>query len=153
MKVAIGNDHHGVELKKVLVSHLEQAGHTVINVGSDTADSVDYPDVAGRVAGKVSVNEADRGILICGSGTGMAIAANKFPGVRAAACYDERTATMSRQHNNTNVICLSADWVGLEDNVRIAAVWMEKEFAGGRHQHRVNKIEQLENSHDSPQCE
>ena len=150
MNVAIGNDHHGVELKNQLVSELEKAGHTVINAGSNTADSVDYPDVAGEVARKVAADLVDRGLLICGSGTGMAIAANKIQGVRAAVCLDQRTAKMSRQHNNTNVICLSGDWVEAEENLRIVSLWMNAEFEGGRHERRVTKIGQLD---DSRGCE
>ena len=147
MKVAVGNDHHGVELKKMLIASLEAAGHIVVNAGTDAADAVDYPDFAGQVANQVSQGQVDRGVLICGSGTGMAIAANKVQGVRAAVCRDQQTAELSRQHNDTNVICLSGQFVDAQTNVDIVTTWLATGFDGGRHLRRVNKIGQLEAPH------
>jgi ribose 5-phosphate isomerase B len=109
MKVAIASDHRGYHLKERVVAQLKSLGHEVIDDGPSTAASVDYPDFAALVAKKVSSGQADRGILICGTGIGMAIAANKFRGVRAAACVDEVTAELSRRHNDLNVLCLSGD--------------------------------------------
>src|SRR5262245_34196738 len=114
MKIAVGSDHRGYEVKRRIVSLLEHLGHEVLDVGPQARESVDYPDFAFRVAGAVSQHEVDRGILICGTGIGMCIAANKVPGVRAAPCHDSITAEMSRRHNNANVLCLSADLLGEE---------------------------------------
>ena len=144
MRIALGGDHRGFALKAKLIDQLQQMGHEAIDLGPDSAESVDYPDYAEAVARKISSGEADRGILICGSGMGMCIAANKVPGIRAATCNDELSAEMSRRHNNLNVMCLSADRIGekpIEDMVR---VWLETEFDGGRHQTRVDKITALE---------
>src|SRR5947209_643675 len=112
MNIAIGSDHRGVDTKRRLVASLESLGHQVIDVGTNTQDSVDYPDLAYDVAHRVSEGTAERGILICGTGIGMCIAANKLHGVRAAPCHDAITAEMSRRHNDANVLCLSADLLG-----------------------------------------
>lgn len=144
MRIALGGDHRGFALKARLIDLLGQWGHEAIDLGPDSANSVDYPDFAEAVATRVAQGEADRGILICGSGLGMSIAANKVPGIRAATCHDELSAEMSRRHNNLNVMCLSADRLGekpIEDMIR---VWLETEFDGGRHQTRVDKISSLE---------
>jgi ribose 5-phosphate isomerase B len=144
MKVVIGSDHHGLVLREKIASQLNEQGHTVQDLGTCSTESVDYPDIASQVASAVGAGTADRGILICGSGIGMAIAANKVKGVRAAPCYDERTAVMSRSHNDLNVLCMSDDMVGHGRNLRIVDLWMNAEFEGGRHQRRVEKITQLE---------
>jgi ribose 5-phosphate isomerase B len=145
MKIAIGSDHHGVPLKARLVSELRQAGHEVTDAGAASGETpVDYPDVARIVAGQVSQGEADRGVLICGSGIGMSIAANKLFGIRAAACYDTNAATMSRRHNDANVLCLSNENVSEDNNSEIVATWMDTGFDGGRHQRRIDKITILE---------
>jgi ribose 5-phosphate isomerase B len=144
MKVAIASDHRGYHLKEKVISLLKAKGHEVFDDGPASDASVDYPDFAALVARKVSSGEADRGILICGTGIGMAISANKFTGVRAAACDDEITAKLSRQHNDLNVLCLSGDLLSSRSIERIVEVWMETEFEGGRHQRRVDKIRQLE---------
>ena len=146
MRVSIGNDHHGCQTKAKIVQLLEKMGHQVVNEGTDDDKSVDYPDIAAAVGQKVSCGDADRGILICGTGIGMAIAANKFDGVRAATCHDEATAEMSRRHNNANVLCLSGDMLGQQRMDRMVEIWLNTEFEGGRHQRRVKKIAYLEQS-------
>jgi ribose 5-phosphate isomerase B len=144
MNIAIGSDHRGTEVKQKLIELLGGLGHQVLDEGTKTAESVDYPDIAQRVAELVSRGEAERGILICGTGIGMAIAANKIPGVRAAPCHDDLTAEMSRRHNDLNVLCLSADMLGERLIDRMVEIWLNTEFEGGRHARRVQKIAELE---------
>ena len=150
MRIAIGSDHRGFPLKVSIVSALQSAGHEVIDVGAESADSVDYPDFAALVGQKVSMHDVDRGILICGTGIGMAIAANKFAGVRAAPVCDELTAEMSRRHNDLNVLCLSGDMLGEKLVDRMVNVWLATDFEGGRHARRVDKITRLEAEHGDP---
>jgi len=145
MRVAVGSDHRGVEVKAKLVELLARLGHAVEDVGTSTAESCDYPDLAAKVARRISVGLADRGILICGTGLGMCIAANKFPGVRAAPCHDDLTAELSRRHNDLNVLCLSADMLGERLIDRMVEIWLNTPFEGGRHARRVEKIATLEN--------
>jgi ribose 5-phosphate isomerase B len=140
MRISIGSDHRGYHLKSRLVTLLRSLGHDVTDEGTESAESVDYPDFAARVARKVSDHEVGRGILICGTGIGMTIAANKFPGVRAAPCYDELTAELSRRHNDLNVLCLSADMLSDRLADRLVETWLTTEFEGGRHARRVEKI-------------
>jgi len=145
MRIAIGSDHRGVQLKAKIVELLEGLGHEVEDVGPRVETSVDYPDYAAQVASKVSAKQVDRGILICGTGIGMAIAANKFAGVRAAPCNDELTAEMSRRHNDLNVLCLSADLLGGSPRVEpLVKTWLDTAFEGGRHGRRVEKISELD---------
>jgi ribose 5-phosphate isomerase B len=144
MRIAIGSDHRGFETKRRLVVLLQQLGHEVADAGPAGRDSVDYPDFAFEVASAVSAGRADRGILICGSGIGMCIAANKVHGVRAAPCHDSITAEMSRRHNDANVLCLSADLLGEELIERMVRIWLETPFDGGRHARRVDKITRFE---------
>lgn len=144
MKVAVASDHRGYHLKEKVISLLKAKGHTVIDEGPASEASVDYPDFAALVARKVSRGEVDRGILICGTGIGMAISANKFPGVRAAACVDEVTAELSRRHNDLNVLCLSGDLLSSRSTERLVEIWMDAQFEGGRHERRVEKIRDLE---------
>src|SRR4051794_338607 len=144
MKVAIASDHRGYHLKERVISLLRGKGHEVFDEGPSSEASVDYPDFAALVAKKVGSGEVERGILICGTGIGMAISANKFPGVRAAACADEVTAELSRRHNDLNVLCLSGDLLSPRTIERVVDVWMKTEFEGGRHQRRVQKIHDLE---------
>ena len=144
MRIAIGSDHRGVVVKAHLAEKLSDAGHEVDDLGPASDVRVDYPDFASAVGRRVSDGSADRGILICGTGMGMAIAANKIPGVRAAVCYDEKTARLSRQHNEANVLCLSGDLIDPPGNEAIANAWLEAEFEGGRHARRVAKIGELE---------
>ena len=147
MQVAIGSDHRGFETKKKVISLLEQLGHQVSDVGTDGLQSVDYPDFASAVGEQVASQRAERGILICGTGIGMAIAANKVQGVRAATCHDELTAQMSRLHNNTNVLCLAADLLGEPLIDRMIETWLKTQFEGGRHTRRVGKITGIEQQH------
>jgi ribose 5-phosphate isomerase B len=144
MKIAIGSDHRGFDAKRRLLPLLRQMGHDVVDVGPVGNDSVDYPDYAYEVAKRVSEGRVDRGILICGTGIGMCIAANKVKGVRAAPCHDSITVEMSRRHNDANVLCLSADLLGDELIGRIVRLWLETDFEGGRHARRVEKIKRIE---------
>jgi ribose 5-phosphate isomerase B len=144
MKIAIGSDHRGVEAKRRLVSSLQAQGHEVTDVGTHANESVDYPDLAYEVAQRISKGTAERGILLCGTGIGMCITANKLRGVRAAPCHDSITAEMSRRHNNANVLCLSADLLGEELIDRMVRIFLDTPFEGGRHARRVEKITKIE---------
>jgi ribose 5-phosphate isomerase B len=144
MKIAVGSDHRGVTVKQRIVPLLRQHGHEVIDVGPDNPGSVDYPDYALEVARQVGDGRAERGILICGTGIGMCIAANKVRGARAAPCHDSITAELSRRHNDSNILCLSADLLGEELIERMIRIWLETPFEGGRHARRVDKISKFE---------
>lgn len=144
MKVAIASDHRGYNLKSRILDKLVTLGHEAVNFGPNDATSVDYPDFAAKVSKAVADHEVDRGILICGTGMGMAIAANKFPGVRATPCHDEVTAEMSRRHNDANVLCLSAELLSDHLVDRMIEIWIQTEFEGGRHARRIKKISDLE---------
>lgn len=147
MKIAVGNDHRGVAAKQRLVTLLQNQGHTVVDLGATSAASVDYPDYAIPVAEAVAKGTVDRGILICATGHGMCIAANKVKGVRAVNCRDLVDAEMSRLHNNANVMCLSADLLGEDAVERITKVWLETAFEGGRHARRLDKVTEYEQNH------
>lgn len=144
MRIAIGSDHRGYTVKTKVIELLNRLQHDVIDVGPDNSESIDYPDIAFEVGRRVAAGEAERGILICGSGIGMCIAANKIPGVRAAPCHDDLTAEMSRRHNDLNVMCLSADMLGVRLIDRMVEIWLATPFEGGRHARRVDKITQIE---------
>jgi ribose 5-phosphate isomerase B len=144
MRIVVGSDHRGFDVKRRVVTLLQQMNHEVEDLGATSKESVDYPDFAYLVAKAVSEGRADRGILVCGSGIGMCIAANKVKGVRAAPCHDNITAEMSRRHNDANVLCLSADLLGGELIDRMIRIWLETAFEGGRHARRVGKIAQIE---------
>ncbi len=144
MRIAVGSDHRGVELRAKLIAYLEKLGEEVVDVGSDGREPVDYPDIAAAVGWKVARGEVERGILVCGTGIGMTIAANKIPGVRAATCHDDVTADMSRRHNDLNVLCLSGDLIGEKLADRLVEIWLKTPFDGGRHARRNEKIAQLE---------
>ncbi len=144
MKIAVGSDHRGFEIKQHIISLIRSLGHEVEDAGTDDDKSADYPDFAFKVAHAVSENQVDRGILICGTGIGMCIAANKVAGVRAAPCHDQVTAEMSRRHNDANVMCLSADLLGDDLVLRMVKLWLHTEFESGRHARRVEKIVQYE---------
>ncbi len=144
LRIAVGSDHRGVSVKERIIEQLRKLGQQVVDAGPSSQDSIDYPDVAADVARRVSNGEMDRGILICGTGIGMCIAANKFPGVRAAPCHDDLTAELSRRHNDLNVLCLSADMLGERLIDRMVEIWLNTEFEGGRHARRVEKIGALE---------
>ena len=147
MKVAIGNDHRGVSAKQRIASVLADLGYEVIDLGAGSAASVDYPDYAIPVAEAVASGQADRGILICATGHGMCIAANKVHGVRAANCRDLVDAEMSRLHNDSNVMCLSADLLSEDAMERVLRTWLETKFEGGRHARRLDKIAKYEADH------
>lgn len=142
-KVAIGSDHRGFQLKQALKEELNRMGVTVEDVGTFSEDSVDYPEFAAKVARKVGSRECTRGILVCGSGIGMSVTANKFPGVRAALCHDLNTARMSRLHNDANVLVLGES-VGPELAQQMLRLWCETPFEGGRHQRRLDLIRTIE---------
>src|SRR5262245_17658341 len=144
MNLIIGSDHRGFAIKQRLVKLLEQLGHTVADAGTQSADSADYPDYAFAVGKEVGSSSRDRGILICGTGIGMCIAANKVRGVRAAPCQDIVSAEMSRRHNDANVLCLSADLLGNDMIERIVRTWLDTPFEGGRHARRIEKIAKYE---------
>lgn len=140
----IASDHGGLQLKNVIVKFLQSRGIAVEDLGVHTEDSVDYPDLAAAVAQAVSQGRADAGILICGTGIGMSIAANKYPGIRAALVHDEFTAQMAREHNDANILVMGGRVLDPELACRMVEVWHDGRFAGGRHLNRLNKIIRLE---------
>lgn len=146
MRIAIGADHAGYALKEVLIAHLRERGVEVVDFGTHGTDSVDYPDYARAVAEAVARGEADYGVLICGTGVGMAITANKVPGIRAAAVSDVYSAKMSRAHNDANILCLGGRVVGPGLAIEILEAWLHTPFEGGRHARRLEKIRRMENA-------
>lgn len=144
MKVIAGSDHAGFAAKQALIAALKRMGHSVIDAGADGPESVDYPDFAAQVARAVAGAEAERGILICGTGIGMAMAANKVPGIRAAVVTDEYTAEICRRHNDANVLCMGARVLPVEKMEPLARIFLESPFDGGRHAGRVEKIKKLD---------
>jgi len=149
MKIAIGSDHRGYEVKKRLVALLQGLGHEVVDLGTNAADSVDYPDFAFLVAAEVGEGRCERGVLLCGTGLGMCIAANKVKNVRAVTCHDRITAEMSRRHNDANILCLSAHLLGDDLVETVVRIWLETPFEDGRHARRVEKITQYEHGRGS----
>ncbi|MCA9127463.1 MAG: ribose 5-phosphate isomerase B [Planctomycetales bacterium] len=149
MRISIGSDHRGIQIKSKLISCLQANGHQVFDVGTQGDSSVDYPNFATLVCGDICAGRCDRGILICGTGIGMAIAANKFAGVRAANCCDEVMAEMCRRHNNVNVLCLPGDLIGDRPVDDLVLTWLAAEFEGGRHQRRIEQIEAIERSQNT----
>jgi ribose 5-phosphate isomerase B len=150
MKISIGSDHRGFEAKERIKAIVGELGMEVVDHGTDSRSSCDYPDRGFAVAGDVANGRADFGILFCGSGIGMSIVANKVAGVRAALCHDELTAQLARRHNNANVLCLPADLVGDALMQSMVRTWLRTEFEGGRHKRRVDKIEAYEREHTKP---
>ena len=148
MKVAVANDHRGVKAITEVKAIISQLSHDCVDFGCIEDRPIDYPDVAYLAAKAVSEGTSDRAILICGTGIGMSIVANKIKGVRAALCYDELNAQISRQHNDANVLCLSGDLLGATALRKIVEIWLTTEFSGGRHQRRVNKIIAIEEGQD-----
>ena len=146
MKIALGADHGGYSLKEIIKKHLVEAGHEVLDLGTHDTDSCNYPVYAEKVAYAVADKEADLGVLICGTGIGMSIAANKVKGIRAAAVSDCFTAQATREHNDSNIICLGERIVGPGLAMRIVDTWLAASFQGGRHQTRVDMINELENN-------
>lgn len=143
-RIILGSDHAGFSLKETIKQYLADKGYAITDVGTDCTDSVDYPDFGIKVAGRVSAGEFDRGILVCGSGVGMAVVANKFPRIRAVIGLDEETARLSRQHNDTNILVLAGRRTDQELAKSITWLWLNTEFEGGRHQRRLDKIKELE---------
>ena len=148
MKIAVGSDHRGFDIKQQIMAIATELGHECIDVGTSDNNPVDYPDLAYLAATAVSKKEADRAILTCATGIGMSMAANKVKGIKAALCHDELTAQISRDHNDANILCLSADQVGVVLLRKMVEVWLSTEFSGGRHERRVRKIEAIEQGKD-----
>lgn len=144
MRIGIGNDHSALELKAEIIEFLKEKGHEVVNFGTDSSESCDYPKYGEAVGRAVAAKEVDCGILICGTGLGISLAANKVKGVRAAVCSEPFTAKMSRAHNDCNVLAFGARVVGAELAKMIVDVWLSTEFEGGRHQRRVDMIMEIE---------
>ncbi|AJA46371.1 ribose-5-phosphate isomerase B [Clostridium pasteurianum DSM 525 = ATCC 6013] len=144
MKIALGSDHAGLSLKKVIIKHLEEKGVEIKDFGTYTEDSCDYPDYAYKVAVQVADNKFHLGILVCGTGIGISIAANKVKGIRAAACSDTFSAHACREHNNANIIALGERVVGPGLAIDIVDAFLQAKFEGGRHEKRINKISEIE---------
>ncbi len=144
MKIVIGNDHAGPEMKLEIVKYLEELGHEVVDFGVAIGEKCDYPDMGEKVGRAIAAGEGDCGILICGTGVGISIAANKVQGIRAAVCSDTTTARLVKQHNNANIIAFGARIVGIEKAKDIIKAYLDAEFEGGRHQVRIDKIHNIE---------
>jgi len=140
MTISIGNDHAGTEYKKAIVAYLEKKGHQIINHGTDSTDSVDYPDFGHPVAEDVTTRKADLGIVICGSGNGIAMTVNKHQGIRAALCWSKEIAVLARQHNDANILSIPARFTAIPHAIEMVETFINTAFEGGRHQNRVNKI-------------
>ena len=149
-RVALGSDHGGFESKEILKAYLEAAGYNIVDVGTNSKESVDYPDYAVRVARQVADGTCERGIMIDGAGIGSSMVCNKVRGIRAALCYDERTVKNSREHNNANVLTLGGPLHTPEDLCAMARLWLETRFEGGRHWARINKMMAVERSRFEP---
>ena len=150
MKIAVGNDHRGLGVKQRILGLLAELGHEALDFGATGPSSADYPDSALHVGEAVGAGQADRGLLICATGHGMCIAANKVAGVRAANCRDMIDAELSRRHNDANIMCLSADLIGEDLIDRMVRAWLITEFEGGRHARRVDKITAYEKNPSNP---
>jgi len=148
MKIAIGSDHRGFRAKQQVKAIVAELGHECVDFGTGDNNPIDYPDLAYLAATAVSKKQAERAILACATGIGMSMAANKVPGIRAALCHDDLSAQISRDHNDANVLCLSADQVGSVLLRKIVEVWLTTEFSGGRHERRVRKIHVIEEGKD-----
>ena len=148
MIIAVGSDHRGFETKEQIKAIAAELGHECIDVGTDSSNPVDYPDLAYLAATAVSKKQADRAILTCATGIGMCMAANKVKGIRAALCHDELSAQVSRDHNDSNVLCLSGDQIGQVLLRKMVEIWLSTKFSGGRHERRVRKIQAIEENID-----
>ncbi len=140
MQFSIGNDHAGVDYKEVIVSYLISKGHEVLNHGTDSEDSVDYPDFIHPVAQDVSSKKSGLGIIICGSGNGASMTANKYQDIRSALCWSKEIVALARQHNNANILSLPARFISIPQAIAMVEVYINTDFEGGRHQNRINKI-------------
>lgn len=145
MKIAIGCDHGGLRHKNAIIEHLRRRGFAVMDFGTNTTDTVDYPDIALPVSKSVASGKNDLGILICGTGIGMSLTANKVKGIRAAACSEHFSAKYTRKHNDANILCLGGRVIGVGTAIELVDLFVDTEFEGGRHQRRVDKIMSLEN--------
>ena len=139
-KICIASDHAGYDLKEKIKDNLIKKSISVIDLGPFSKDSVDYPDYAKKVAKRLILRKSDAGVLVCGSGTGMAITANRFKGIRAAQCYNKRSTVLSRQHNNSNIICLGSRMLKYKEASKYVTYFLNTKFESGRHQKRINKI-------------
>ena len=148
MKIGIGNDHAAVDMKNQVVEYLEGKGYEVVNFGTDTYESCNYTEYAEKVGRAVTAGDVDLGILICGTGVGISLAANKVKGVRAVVCSEPYSAKLSRQHNNTNILAFGARVIGIELAKMIIDEWLSAEFEGGRHQRRVDLIMDIEEKNE-----
>ena len=144
MRIGIGNDHSAVDMKNEVVAFLQSLGHEVVNFGTDAYESCNYPEFGEKVANAVVAKEVDLGILICGTGVGISLAANKVKGIRAVVCSEPYSARLSRQHNNTNILAFGARVIGIELAKMIITEWLDAEFEGGRHATRVGMIMDIE---------
>ncbi len=144
MKIALGSDHGGFELKELVKALLQELGHHVTDAGCNSTESVDYPEFAFRVCSMVKDGSADRGILVCGTGIGMSMAANRIPGIRAALCHEIFTAAKSREHNDSNVLCMGGRVIGPALALEMVRVWLDTSFAGGRHSRRIAMFDHAE---------
>ncbi len=151
-KIIIGSDHFGLPLKNQIRDYLAEMGYTVEDIGTNSEDPVDYPDIAERLAGEISVGRYERGILICGTGAGMAIVANKVPNVRAVAVYDPYTAEGVKASNNAHVITLGSQTIGVEVAKKLVDTWLEAEYKGGRSAPKVKKMEQIDHKYRTAAC-
>jgi len=150
MKIILASDHRGLNVRATILEYLQTLPeHTVVLIDEQSSESTDYPDIAEKVAQSVSSGASDYGILICGTGIGTCIVANKFPGIRAAPCHNEVVAELSRKHNDSNVLCLSGDLLGERSSVAVVAAWLNAQFEGGRHCVRLEKIHQLETNNSA----
>ena len=145
MKIGIGNDHAAVDMKNEISEYLKEKGYEVVNYGTDSNESCDYPVYGEKVGEAVAHGDVDLGILICGTGVGISLAANKVEGIRAVVCSEPYTAKLSRQHNNTNILAFGARVIGIETAKMIVDEWLDNEYEGGRHQRRVDMIFDIEN--------
>ncbi|MEE1198335.1 MAG: ribose 5-phosphate isomerase B [Acutalibacteraceae bacterium] len=146
MKIAIGCDHGGLEHKNAIVEHLKERGFEVVDFGIYEQKSVDYPEIALKVANSIASGETERGFLVCGTGIGMSLAANKVKGIRAAACSEHFSAKYTRLHNDSNILCLGGRVIGVGTALELADLFVDTEFEGGRHQRRVDMITDIENN-------
>lgn len=140
MKIAIGNDHAGTEYKVAIVEYLQSKGIEVLNFGTDSLDSVDYPDFVHPVASRVNDKQVDLGILVCGTGNGVAMTANKYQNVRAGLCWNKEIVQLIKEHNNANILCLPARFTSIAQAIEMVKTYLETEFLGGRHANRIGKI-------------
>lgn len=153
MKLAIGNDHVAIDMKNEIMEYLKEKGHEVIDVGTNSPERFNYPISGYKVAKMVTSGEVDGGILICGTGVGISLAANKVQGIRACVCSEPYSAKLSKQHNNTNIIAFGARVIGVETAKMIVDEWMEAEYEGGRHQTRIDMLTEIETTQKLSCCE